>query len=109
MLVNACLIDENLPITHLATALHSHKHKDLKMEAPLTKEQILDNKINVYEQVAKASAVVIEKLMASKVCLHFSVYLLFYVKLIKENFSLTCRIKKSKMSTKLNTMKIMSK
>ena len=67
MLVNACLIDENLPITHLATALHSNKHKDLKMEAPLTKEQILDNKINVYEQVAKASAVVIEKLMASKV------------------------------------------
>ena len=89
MLVNACLIDENLPITHLATALHSNKHKDLKMEAPLTKEQILDNKINVYEQVAKASAVVIEKLMASKVCvcLHFSVYLLFFnVKLIKENY-----------------------
>ena len=81
MLVNACLIDENLPITHLATALHSNKHKDLKMEAPLTKEQILDNKINVYEQVAKASAVVIEKLMASKVCvcLHFSVYLLFFM------------------------------
>ena len=86
MLVNACLIDENLPITHLATALHSHKHKDLKMEAPLTKEQILDNKINVYEQVAKASAVVIEKLMASKVSVSAFFSTFFYVKLIKENY-----------------------
>ena len=66
MIVNACLIDENLPITHLATALHSKSLTDLKMEAPLTKEQILDNKIDVYEQVAKASAIVIEKLMATK-------------------------------------------
>ncbi len=63
---NACLVNPDLPITHLATSVWVYGNKKIvEKERPLELSQIAPEKLAIYEQVSKSCAKLVAKRKAT--------------------------------------------
>ena len=61
VVTNACYVNKDLPLTHLATAVWSSDNVDIKKpQAALTKDEIAPNKLQIFEQVSKSCGKLID-------------------------------------------------
>lgn len=66
VVANACLVDHNLPISHLATAVWVHGNSRIRNpEGPLTRDQIAPDKLGIFDQVSKSCKKVVESFRIS--------------------------------------------
>lgn len=66
VVANACLVDPNLPLSHLATAVWIHGNSRIKNpEGPLTRDQIAPDKLGIFDQVSKSCKKVVESFRVS--------------------------------------------
>ena len=63
VVANACLIDSNLPISHLATAVWAHGNQKIRTpEAPMSRDRIADEKLQIFGQVSQSCEKLIPKI-----------------------------------------------